>query len=147
MIKTLNNKDQQIAEEILAIQVPAYEIEADLIGFHGIPQLKDTVETVMASKENFKGFFLEHQLVGFISYEETKSEVDICRLVVDPEYFRQGIARSLLLELIQRATGRKILVSTGSKNVPAITLYEEFGFARYHEVEIARGIYLSQFAR
>ncbi|RDW21232.1 GNAT family N-acetyltransferase [Oceanobacillus chungangensis] len=147
MIQTINNKDSQIAERILAIQIPAYEVEADLIGFYGIPQLKDTIETVLASEEIFIGFSLENQLAGFISYEETNSEVDICRLVVNPEYFRRGIARSLLLDLIQRTNGKRLIVSTGSKNLPAITLYEKLSFVRYDEVEIATGIYLSQFAR
>ncbi|RDW21102.1 GNAT family N-acetyltransferase [Oceanobacillus arenosus] len=147
MIRTLNNRNKQIAKWILAIQITAYEIEADLIGFHGIPQLSDTVGEIMASQETFVGFMLDKEIVGLISYVETELEVDICRLVVKPKYFRKGIAKSLLLEIIHCANGRRLLVSTGSKNHPAIKLYEKLGFEKNDEVEVAEGIYISQFAR
>ncbi|WP_235179015.1 GNAT family N-acetyltransferase [Bacillus cihuensis] len=95
MIKAINVKLKKTAREVLQIQLPAYQIEAQLINFYEIPPLKDTVETIQASEEQFFGYFIENQLVGFISLEEIDKNINICRMVVHPSFFRKGIAKNL----------------------------------------------------
>jgi hypothetical protein len=43
MIKMLITKDRTVAQKILEVQIPSYRVEAELIGFQGIPPLHDTV--------------------------------------------------------------------------------------------------------
>lgn len=63
--------------------------------------------------------------------------VDIHRLAVHPKYFRKGIAQRLL-DFIERdlKDWTMIVVSTGSKNEPAIKFYEKNGFLKTKETMI-----------
>ncbi|RKQ33242.1 GNAT family N-acetyltransferase [Oceanobacillus halophilus] len=143
IISKLAHYDRQIAEQIHQIQIPAYNVEAKLIGFYGIPQLSDKVESIIESEETFIGYKVKEKIIGFISYIHNRSEVEICRLVVHPFYFRQGIAKELLKYLLQNVSeDKRITVSTGAKNYPAIKLYQNAGFKQYDEAEVAEGIYL-----
>lgn len=145
MIQLVNHNDEKVAESILSIQLPAYKVEADLIGFDGIPQLLDTVENIKSSKEQFLGKLDGSKLVGFLSYEGTEELIDICRLVVDPNHFRKGIASELLSYLLNvYGNEKKIVVSTGAKNKPAITLYERHNFTKLVDVEIEPDFFITQ---
>ncbi|ASK61495.1 GNAT family N-acetyltransferase [Virgibacillus phasianinus] len=150
MCEKLNACNQLVAQDILNIQLLAYKIEAELIGFDGIPQLNDTVESIMASKETFIGYNRSGKLAGFISYQVSGNELDICRLVVHPDCFRMGTANSLLKYIMNKykySIIDRYTVSTGSKNVPAIRLYKQFGFIPYQEIEISKGISICLLAK
>lgn len=142
MIVYLNEINATLADEILAIQIPSYKIEAALIGFSGIPQLFDSVDSIMTSEEVFIGYRLDHEWAGFLSYSFEQDMMEICRLVVDPNHFRKGIGGKLLEASLALADGKKVMVSTGSKNQPALNLYKRFGFEIVNEVEAAPGVLL-----
>ena len=145
MIQLINHRDAKVAESILSIQLPAYKVEADLIGFNGIPQLLDSVENIKNSRELFLGKLVGSELVGFISYEDTAELIDICRLVVDPNHFRKGIASELLNNLLTvYANEKKVVVLTGAKNIPAITLYERSNFKKFADIEVEQNFYITQ---
>ncbi|MCP3031808.1 GNAT family N-acetyltransferase [Halobacillus sp. A1] len=127
MIVPLNHYETRIAEQIVSIQRPAYQIEADLIGSDRIPGLYDTVEDIKACAETFIGWYVGDHLAGFISYVWNDATVDIHRLVVSPSHFREGIAKNLL-SYILHFEAERIIVSTGAKNVPARKLYASLGF-------------------
>ncbi|WP_430788951.1 GNAT family N-acetyltransferase [Virgibacillus flavescens] len=148
MIKKLNTSNKSVAAEVLEIQILAYKVEADLIGFDGIPQLNDKLESIIESKETFIGYYYKEELAGFISFVLEGSELTICRLVVNPNYFRKGIGYKLVDDVLTKfPCVNRITVSTGSKNLPAVTLYERFGFLMYKEVEVAPTIYISLFEK
>ena len=141
MIDHLNIKDPQIAQSVLAIQIPAYQIEADLIGFQGIPALADTAETLQNSRETFIGFYEGTDLLGVLSYEETEDAVDICRLVVAPASFRKGVGRQLVEFTLDKYKQTKdITVSTGEQNAPALNLYKKLGFTEQRSFDPAPGV-------
>lgn len=143
MIVKILHKDPSLANKIIAIQRPSYQIEADLIGFQGIPALLETVDDIMNSKETFIGYYENDQLLGVLSYEENEDLVDICRLVVSPASFRKGIGRQLVSYVLEEIRGsRDVIVSTGLKNTPAVTLYEKLGFQQERTMEIAPGVYI-----
>ncbi|MBD1381033.1 GNAT family N-acetyltransferase [Metabacillus arenae] len=144
MIKSLNVNNAEMAEKILNVQIPAYKVEAEMINFHGIPQLKDTPGTIMNSKEKFLGFMLEDELAGFISYTENHIAIEICRLVVHPSHFRKGIARKLVaFVMMNMVKDKKAVVSTGAKNLPAKKLYKSFGFKEVKDIEVAQAVYIT----
>ncbi|TWT16148.1 GNAT family N-acetyltransferase [Planomicrobium sp. CPCC 101079] len=126
-----------------AIQIPAYRIEAELIGFDGIPPLKETVEDIQKSDETFIGFF-EDELKGFISYKQEKKLIDIHRLVIHPDSFRQGIASKLITFLLSEFPGYKFIVTTGQANIPAKKLYVSLGFVEQKDFEVAPGIWCTE---
>lgn len=146
MIERLNQHEEKTAKAIQKIQKPAYQVEAELMGFEGIPQLNESILEIQNSGEVFIGY-IENDLKGFISYKEENGVIDICRLVVNPENFRKGIARNLLAFLLEKFTGREFIVSTGSANRPARKLYESFGFYEYGSFDVAEGIFCTEYRK
>ena len=73
--------------------------------------------------------YLDAQLVGFLSFTMDESTIYICKLVVHPSNFKQGIASKLISYLISNySDSRTIIVHTGTKNSPAINLYKKYHF-------------------
>jgi len=132
----LDLSDGTVLRELWTVQRLAYAVEAELIGFDGIPPLHETLDELRATTETFLGLYDEEGLVGAVSYELDGSTVDICRLVVHPRAHRRGVATQLLDAL---PDGPQI-VSTGTKNEPALRLYRRRGFVETGEQEIAPGV-------
>ncbi|WP_214627819.1 GNAT family N-acetyltransferase [Paenibacillus agaridevorans] len=147
MIHQLEHGNSTIAAAILDVQLPAYRIEAELLGFDGIPALRDTVADIMACNETFVGYRDGENLLGLIAYEKSGPELDICRLVVHPSAFRRGIATKLLEHVLEREAPDRATVSTGKENGPAIALYKRFGFTEKREIEVAPGFFISSLVR
>ncbi|WP_233786122.1 GNAT family N-acetyltransferase [Planococcus halotolerans] len=141
MIREIDHRNESAAKAIQRIQRPAYLVEAELMGFKGIPQLKESILEIQNSGENFLGYLEHERLMGFISYKKEGNVVDIHRLVVDPEHFRKGIGRELLTSLTKTFEGIEFIVSTGKANKPAKNLYTSFGFTESEDFEVAPGIF------
>lgn len=73
-------------------------------------------------------------IVGFITATYLYDTCDILSIVVDPEYRKQKIASNLLAYLISDLGENLKLVTleVATKNIPAINLYEQFGFEVIH---------------
>lgn len=54
------------AEDILNLQIPSYQVEAEIIGSYDIPPLKDTVDTLQSCGETFFGYYDNEALCGAI---------------------------------------------------------------------------------
>ena len=148
MIVSLNHKEEKTAQLMLKVQLPAYKVEAKLIGFDGIPQLKDDVQSIQASHENFIGYMSEDHLTAFLSYSESDSDYQICRLVVHPNFFKRGIARQLVEHFLNEIVkNKKVVVTTGADNFPAINLYKSFGFTFQKKLEVAPNFFIACFER
>jgi len=148
MIRKLQIEDVRDAGCVLAMQIPSYMVEAELIGFFEIPPLKDSLATLMQCGETFYGYFIDEQLAGAISYKMECQVLDIYRMMVHPSYFRRGIARSLIGYIEHVEDGiEKMLVSTGTKNIPAKQLYASLGFVEVGEREVAEGVYVTLFEK
>jgi ribosomal protein S18 acetylase RimI-like enzyme len=48
-------------------------------------------------------------------------------------------------ELLGRAAGRHVIVSTGRDNGPARTLYEKLGFTKVEDVEVIPGLWTTRY--
>ncbi|KIL36815.1 hypothetical protein SD71_05235 [Cohnella kolymensis] len=132
-IVTLNIKDRDTAEEVWSLQHPAYRAEAALIGVLDLPPLQDTVESLQVCGETFFGYRVpDGELAGAVSFEqEGEMQYTLCRLMVHPAYFRQGIGSQLVNHLLSELPSGAICnVTAEIRNVPAIKLYERAGFIR-----------------
>ncbi|CAM4295507.1 GNAT family N-acetyltransferase [Bacillus subtilis] len=146
MIEFLQHKEATIAREILAVQIPAYIKETEIISFDGIPALQEKVKDIQASHEQFAGYRKNGKLIGVISYEKNMHHLTICRLVVHPDGFRKGIGRALLQFVIDHnEDAEKIEVVTAENNTPAVSLYTQAGFQKAETVKAAQGLLLSVF--
>jgi len=144
MIRKIDLSDNQQVLDLLFLQQLAYRIEAELIGFKEIPPLWDSPKTLKDSGECFFGYYEAAKLIGAVSVKQSPKEMTICRMMVHPSHFRQGIA-TLLLQYAEGLAipGLMIKVSTGTKNAPAIHLYTKFGYEPGQIIEIAPGITLT----
>ncbi|MGE5629965.1 MAG: GNAT family N-acetyltransferase [Caulobacteraceae bacterium] len=148
MIKRLNTKDDGAVKEIVDLQQISYLIEAELIGFYDIPPLKDTIDTIKQCDEIFYGYYEGDTLAGLISYKLEEDFLDIYRVAVHPGHFRRGIAGQLIAYIEGMNKGvKRIIVSTGLKNEPAVSLYQKLGFKKVSETEVAEGVFVASFEK
>lgn len=142
MIRLLDHTDPHTARLIVHVQRPAYEREADIIQFKGIPQLNETAGDVMDSGETFVGWFEGGELAGLASYRATPQVLTICRLAVHPGHVRKGIGTALLQFLLEKEADM-FEVTTGVHNKPAKALYQKLGFSEIGQFEPEEGAVLS----
>ena len=135
-------------EALLRVQRAAYAVEAELIGFDGIPALRETAAELAASSETVLGRFVDDILVAAVGYERTGDELELCRLVVDPGAFRDGLAGALLDAVDAAEPGIAVThVSTGTANEPALRLYGRRGFRVVGHREVGPGVRVSLLRR
>jgi ribosomal protein S18 acetylase RimI-like enzyme len=147
-LRPLDLGDPQTLADIVRVQRASYRVEADLIGFEGLPPLRETPQELAGTGESFLGAFEDGRLLGAVSYKRDATLVDIHRLVVDPAAFRRGIATRLLDALDETAAdAASITVATGEKNAPAVALYERRGFHAVGTTTVAPGIRIVRFER
>lgn len=149
MIKKIDIKNETIVEELLKLQLLSYNVEAELIDFYEIPPLKDTIKTLQQCDEIFYGHYEQDgELSGVISIKVEKNVLDIHRLMVHPKHFRKGIA-NMLLAFVEGSEKEidKIIVSTGTKNTPAVRFYEINGFSKTGETRITEQLSLTSFIK
>lgn len=148
MIKKMDITNPVLAESLLSVQIPSYEVEAALIDFYEIPPLKDTVDSLLLCEETFYGYYINDELCGAIAIKAEGSEIDIHRMMVHPNHFRKGIAKKLL-HFVENLDGEysSIIVSTGSKNTPAIHLYTQSGFLETGVIDIEERLSITSFKK
>ncbi|MBO9598346.1 MAG: GNAT family N-acetyltransferase, partial [Cohnella sp.] len=87
-------------------------------------------------------------LLGAIAYEqEEEGRYVVCRLMVNPVYFRQGVGSKLLAHLLHAFPGAYWSVTAEARNQPALALYEKAGFSRKESFRPAPGITLVRLER
>lgn len=148
MIEKLDLKDTETAKHILELQIDAYKIEAEIIDFYDIPPLKDTIESLQACGEIFYGCTISGSLAGIISYKVAENTLDIHRVAIHPSFFRMGIANKMIhfIEGLERNI-EKIIVCTGKENPPAVNLYLKNGYKKKRDIEISKGVYITEFEK
>jgi len=82
------------------------------------------------------GLKRQDRLLSYVSLGYTPGEIEILNLATHPETRRQGLARSLLSEVLEKAMGQMPLDEDGravlevrESNVAARSLYESLGFS------------------
>jgi ribosomal protein S18 acetylase RimI-like enzyme len=143
-IETLYLSRRADAEQLLTLQRAAYRVEADLIGFDGIPPLHETLEELTRQPLQWIGIRINGEIVAALAFAINVGHVDIDRLVVDPAHFGQGFGSALAEELLDHP---RVTVSTGTGNFPARRLYEKLGFRVIGERKIAPGVSVTRYER
>ncbi|MFF4447488.1 GNAT family N-acetyltransferase [Streptomyces sp. NPDC001502] len=149
-IRTLDLTDDATAAAVHRIGRAAYAVEAELIGFDGIPALGESLAQMKARPLNWVGAVAEDgEPAGFLAWEEgADGGIGIDRLCVDPDWFRRGVASLLLRHVLTELfPGRLVEVTTGAANAPAVTLYERAGFTRGPDFSPVPGLTMASFGR
>ncbi|MEU9601691.1 GNAT family N-acetyltransferase [Streptomyces sp. NPDC048109] len=144
----LDLADPNTLQQLWDLQRASYAVEARLIGFDGLPPLLESLEELRACDESFLGVRDESMLVGAVGWTRLPSgALDICRLVVHPVAHRRGVATVLLDALDSIEPAELTTVSTGTANLPALTLYRRRGFVPVGEQQIAPGVTITLLER
>lgn len=146
--RRLDLSHEETVRQIWELQRVAYAVEAELIGYNGIPPLHESLSELRACGESFLGMDGEADLVGAVSWiRPDNGTLEICRLVVHPRAHRTGIASSLLNALDALEPAERTVVSTGTTNIPALALYRNRGFVATGKQQIAPGTTVTRLAR
>lgn len=127
--RRLDLSDPDTLRQLWDLQRASYAVEAELIGFDGIPALHESLEELRDCGESFLGLDDETGLAGAVSWVRLQDgTLDISRLMVHPRAHRRGIATALLDALDRAEPAWRAVVSTGTANHPALGLYRRRGF-------------------
>jgi ribosomal protein S18 acetylase RimI-like enzyme len=140
MIKRLQNKDLNIATNIRSVFQVSYAVEAKLLNAIDFPPLKRPLESFLNSETEFFGFWENEELAAVIEIDNNKNYTHINSLVVEPKFFRQGIARKLMEFVLITFNSKLFTVETGVKNGPATALYKKFNFKEIKQWETDHGV-------
>ncbi|GGW61492.1 acetyltransferase (GNAT) family protein [Winogradskyella epiphytica] len=140
MIKKLQNSNIEISQNILKVFRASYAIEAKLLNASDFPPLNRPLENYINSKTQFFGYYKNQRLAGVVEIDNNQDYTLIRSLVVDPIFFRQGIASALIEFVFKTFESDLFIVETGVDNGPAIKLYKNFGFTEVMQWDTEFGI-------
>ena len=140
MIRKLNHQDPDVAKKIRAVFQVSYAVEAKLLNAIDFPPLKRTLDEYLETETQFYGFWKDNALAAVVEIKRYEETTHIQSLVVDPKYFRQGIAHQLTAFVFNTFDSEKYMVETGLANKPAVMLYKKHGFKEVMQYDTDHGI-------
>jgi len=69
-LRRLDLSDEDTVQQIWELQRVAYAVEAELIGYDGIPPLHESLEQLRTCGESFLGVYAETGLTGAVSWTQ-----------------------------------------------------------------------------
>lgn len=144
MIKILFAKPVD-CDSIIQLQRLAYESEAKLYQDWTIPPLTQTSKSL---QQDFPNFIIlkavqAGKIIGSVRAQQMDSVCHIGRLIVHPNFQRQGIGSDLLQRIEQRfAHASRYELFTGSKSEANIRLYLRHGYEISHTMDLSENITL-----
>ena len=140
MIKKLEHNNVAIATKMRIVFQESYAIEAKLLNAINFPPLQRPLENYMKSTTTFFGYHNNDEIVGIIEVSSNENTTHVNSLVVSPHFFRQGIGRQLIQHVLQYFSSKVCTVETGLENIPASTLYKNFGFKEVRQWDTDHGV-------
>lgn len=120
-------------QEILQLQYLSYQSEAALFGSRDIPPLKQTLDEVIAEYNN--GIVLKMTdndvIVGSIRAKERNGTVYIGKLMVHPDYRRNGYGTKFLTEIEKYFPDKRYELFTSTRSTDNIRLYQNLGYKMF----------------
>lgn len=147
MIEKLQNNNIEISKKIFSVFQLSYAVEAEILNATNFPPLKRPLENYIKSNTEFFGYFKNQNLAGVIEIDNSNNFTHINSLVVDPKFFRQGIARKLIEFVFETFDSHLFVVETGLENGPATKLYKNFGFKEVKQWDTDHGVRKVKFER
>jgi GNAT superfamily N-acetyltransferase len=123
--------DPADAEEILALQRLAYQVEARLYDDWQLPPMTQSLDDLLAEFEDMtilKGC-LEGSIIGSVRGRQTAGDCYIGRLMVHPDHRRHGLASRLMHEIEGCFPDvSRFHLFTGAKSAGNLKLYLSLGY-------------------
>ena len=147
MIVKIDNKRNEIAQEIRRIFQASYTIEAEMLKAIDFPPLKRTMSQFLDSNSEFYAYYITKNIAGVIEINNNQDLTHIQSLVVYPRYFRKGIGRKLVQFILDTYKSSIVTVETGLDNHPAIRLYTSFDFEEQDQWNTNHGVIKVRFEK
>jgi ribosomal protein S18 acetylase RimI-like enzyme len=147
MIEKLQNTNLEVAEKIRDIFQVSYKVEAKLLNALDFPPLKRPIEEYVNCSNQFFGFLKENELAAVVEIIHNDEFTHIRSLVVDPRFFKQGIASKLMEFVLNKFKTPLFVVETGVDNGPASALYKKFDFNEVKQWDTDHGVRKVKFER
>ena len=125
------------------LQLLAFESEAEMIGSRDVPALLESREHHRQEFPNWITMKLvndEGKIVGAIRYRPDGGIIDVGRLMVHPDYRRQGLAQRMLAEVDRACPDLTRELYTCTKSWINIRLYDKMGYRPVKEVTEPSGL-------
>ena len=125
------------------LQLLAFESEAEMIGSRDVPALLESREHHRQELPNWITMKLvndEGKIVGAIRYRPDGGIIDVGRLMVHPDYRRQGLAQRMLAEVDRACPDLTRELYTCTKSWINIRLYTKMGYRPVREVTEESGL-------
>ena len=147
MIRKLSNSSFSTSKTIYEVFQASYAVEAKLLNVRDFPPLRRTAEDIRNSGSEFYGFYEGKELAGVVEIGSNTDLTEIQGLVVHPRFFRQGIAKKLVLFVLQSFQSKKYIVETAVENTPACDLYLKLDFKKSKRWNTPDGYHIIRFER
>ena len=131
MIKQINNTNVSISYKIYNLFQLSYKKEADILKVTNFPPLSRRVDDILNSENCFFAYFFKDDFLGIIELDDSEN-LHIQSLVVNPDFFRKGIASQLIDFVLLKYKKRTLTVETALSNYPAVNLYKRYGFRKLY---------------
>ena len=144
---------QQDAAEILSLQKRAYQSEAQLYDDWTIPPLLESLSEIEVEFETtlFLKAMNADAIIGSVRASLDSGTCRVGRLIVHPDYRRQGIG-AMMMEKIETffPSAKRFELFTGTRSTDNIRLYHKLGYRQFREEELSpkvRLVFYQKFAR
>lgn len=131
------------APEIWRIQKSSFEGQAKIYNNYKLPPLVQTLESLKDEFENkvFLKAEFDGKIIGSVRFTVDRNEIEIERLIVDPNFQNQGVG-TVLMKGVEQIVDKKVTLKlfTGIKSSRNIHLYQKLGYKIYTQSETPQGI-------
>lgn len=138
------------ASDLLVLQKLAYRSEAELYDDWSLPPLVQTVESLVQELERVVALkaVTPEGIVGSVRAEPNGGICAIGRLIVHPDFQRQGIG-SMLMGAIEAefSTASSYELFTGSRSEGNIRLYKRLGYEVTHTTAVSQTLALTYLSK
>ena len=134
MIKKILHTQNENAQNIRRVFQVSYKIEAKLLGADNFPPLSRPLEEFSNCPNDFFGFYEEQTLVSVVEIKKEENSMHIQSLVVDPEFFRRGIARKLIEFVLQHYAVKQFTVETGKDKVISNLMFKTTSMDEFKKI-------------
>jgi len=137
---TVQKADTADLQEILDLQLLAYQSEALLLNNFLIPPLTQTLAELEA--EFSSGIFLKatdekNTIIGSVRGYSDKGTLYVGKLIVHPDRQGKGIGTLLLHQIESEWPHSRYELFTSSKSIRNINLYEQVGYRPFTEKSLS----------
>ncbi len=133
----------QDADEILALQKLCYKEIAEYYGEPGMPPMIQSIESMreQIQTQTVLKCIKEGRIAGSVRGYEKEGTCFIGRVIVHPDFRRQGIARQMMAAIENSFPDcRRFELFTGHKSTHLIGMYGKMGYKEYKKEMITPNV-------